>query len=153
MVLVAWSIGTIIGPVVGASLVETSSWRWCFHINYPFCGIGFVVTILIVRLKAVGELTVVQKLKRVDWVGIFLFVGGMTGFLIGLSWGGIQYAWRSAETLAPILLGVFGLTGFFGWQLYRKEHTLLPLAIFTNWSAMAAFYSALINGVMVSFIP
>jgi MFS family permease len=28
MVLGAWSIGSIVGPVVGGSLVEHASWRW-----------------------------------------------------------------------------------------------------------------------------
>jgi len=28
MVLGSWSIGSIIGPVVGGALVENASWRW-----------------------------------------------------------------------------------------------------------------------------
>jgi MFS family permease len=151
MVLSAWSIGTIIGPVVGGTLVEHASWRWCFHINYPFCGIGFVVAILFVRLNAVSELTVAQKLRRVDWVGAALFIGSMTSFLVGISWGGVEHPWNSAATLAPILVGLLGGAVFFAWQLYKKEHTLLPMSIFNNWSALAAFYGALINGLVVSW--
>jgi MFS family permease len=150
MVLGCWSIGSIVGPVVGGKLVESTSWRWAFHINYPFCGIGFVVAILFVRLDAVAKLTFHEKLKRVDWLGAVIFIGSMTSLLIGISWGGIQYPWNSVATLAPIIAGMTGTVVFFVWELYRKTHTLLPLAVFRSWSAIAAFYNALINGLLVS---
>ncbi|KAI4959464.1 hypothetical protein J4E86_003186 [Alternaria arbusti] len=148
MVLGCWSIGSIIGPVVGGKLVESASWRWAFHINYPFCAIGFAVAILFVRLDAVAKLTFQEKLKRVDWLGAVLFIGSMTSLLIGISWGGIQHPWDSVATLAPIIAGMTGIVAFFLWQWYRKEHTLLPLAVFGSWSAIAAFYNALINGLL-----
>ncbi|CAN9388439.1 unnamed protein product [Alternaria alternata] len=132
MVLGCWSIGSIVGPVVGGKLVESTTWRWAFHINYPFCGIGFI-----------------EKLKRVDWLGAMLFIGSMTSLLIGISWGGIQHPVDSAATLAPIIAGLVGIALFFLWQVYRKEHTLLPLAVFGSWSAIAAFYNSLINGLLL----
>jgi ATP/ADP translocase len=73
----------------------------------------------------------------------------MTSFLIGISWGGVQHSWKSAATLAPIIVGLLGVAAFFAWQVYRKEHTLLPMSIFYNRSAIAAFYGALINGLLV----
>ncbi|KAJ4363105.1 hypothetical protein N0V83_010225 [Neocucurbitaria cava] len=149
MVLGAWSLGTIIGPVVGGAFVEHASWRWCFHINYPFCGIGFLVAIFFVRLNAVETLTLAEKLKRVDWIGAGLFIGSMTSFLVGLSWGGIQHPWKSAATLAPIIMGLFGLVVFFAWQVYIKENTLLPMSVFGNSSSIAALYCALVNGLIL----
>jgi MFS family permease len=150
MVLGCWSIGSIVGPVVGGKLVESTTWRWAFHINYPFCGIGFIVAIFFVHLDATSKLTFQEKLKRVDWLGAMLFIGSMTSLLIGISWGGIQHPWDSAATLAPIIAGLVGIALFFLWQVYRKEHTLLPLAVFGSWSAIAAFYNSLINGLLVS---
>jgi hypothetical protein len=86
----------------------------------------------------------------VDWVGTVIFIGSMTSFLVGISWGGVQHPWKSAATLAPIIVGLSGLVAFFGWQMYRQEHTLLPMSIFYNWSAIAAFFGALVNGLIVS---
>ena len=150
MVLGCWSIGSIVGPVVGGKLVESTSWRWAFHINYPFCAIGFVVAIFFVQLDAVAKLTLQEKLKRVDWLGAVLFVGSMTSLLIGISWGGIQHPWDSSATLAPIIVGLVGTVVFVFWEFYRKDHTLLPLAVFGSWSAIAAFYNSLVNGLLVS---
>lgn len=89
-------------------------------------------------------------MKQTDWVGATLFVGSMTSFLVGLSWGGIQYPWKSAATLFPIIVGVIGLLIFAGWQVFMKTHSLLPIRLFNNWSSVAAFYSALMNGFVVS---
>lgn len=69
--------------------------------------------------------------------------------LVGLSWGGIQHPWSSAATLAPIIAGLVALAGFGIWQRIAK-HSLLPMSIFNNWSAMAAFFCAMINGLLVS---
>jgi MFS family permease len=147
MVLLSWSVGTIIGPVVGGVLTEKSSWRYCFHINYPFCGLGLIAAIFFVRLDRVDDLSLVQKLKQTDWIGAFLFLGGMTSFLVGLSWGGVQHPWTSAATLAPIITGLAAILVFGWWQHFAKPHSLLPMSIFYNWSIIAAFYCALVNGL------
>lgn len=150
LVLGAWSVGSITGPVLGGVLTQKASWHWCFHINYPFCAIGFIVTFSFVRLNRVAELTLSEKLKQTDWVGAMLFISGMTSFLVGLSWGGIQHPWTSAATLVPIIVGIAALAVFAWWQRFARPHSLLPISIFYNWSAVAAFYCALVNGLIVS---
>jgi predicted membrane channel-forming protein YqfA (hemolysin III family) len=122
----------------------------CFHINYPFCGIGFIVAFFFVRMNATSQLTFAQKLKQTDWIGAFLFIGSFTSFLVGLSFGGVQHPWASAATLAPMIAGLVGIAFFLRWQVYKKPHSLLPMSIFYNWSAISAFYCALINGLVVS---
>ncbi|KAF1913359.1 major facilitator superfamily domain-containing protein [Ampelomyces quisqualis] len=149
MVLGSWSVGSILGPVVGGVLTEQASWRWCFHINYPFCGIGLFVAVFFVRMNRVAELTFLQKLKETDWVGAFIFVGGMTSFLVGISWGGIQHPWSSSATLLPIVVGVFALLVFGWWQRRAAPKSLLPMSIFYNWSAIAALYCSLVNGLIL----
>jgi ATP/ADP translocase len=101
-------------------------------------------------MHATTELTVAQKLKQTDWMGAFLFIGSFTSFLIGLSFGGVQHPWSSAATLAPLIVGVTGIAVFLGWQFHKKPHSLLPMSIFYNWSAVSAFYCAMINGLVVS---
>jgi hypothetical protein len=108
---------------------------------------------MFVRLNRVAEITLAQKLKQTDWIGALIFVSGMVSFLVGLSWGGIQHPWNSAATLAPIVAGLFALVIFFWWQRFAQPHSLLPMSIFYNWSAIAAFYCALANGLIVSQPP
>ncbi|KAF2818241.1 MFS general substrate transporter [Ophiobolus disseminans] len=147
IVLASWSIGSIIGPVVGGSLVQTSTWRWCFHINFPFCIVGLVATEFFIRDS---DFAFEARPRRMDWLGALLFVGGLTSFLVGISWGGTQYPWTSAATLAPTIIGALGCVAFVVWQVHIKPDSLLPMSLFGNASAIAAFYCALVNGFLYS---
>lgn len=153
LVLASWSVGSIVGPLVGGWLSEKASWRWCFYINFPFCAVGLVVASLYVRLDAASDLTLTQKLRRTDWIGAALFVGSTTSLLIGTSWGGVQHRWLSGATLAPITAGLLGMSAFLRWQCYVRPRSLLPLSLFCTWSSLAAFYCALANGFVVSVPP
>ena len=33
MVLIAWALGTVLGPLLGGLFVEKANWKWCFYIN------------------------------------------------------------------------------------------------------------------------
>lgn len=151
IVLGSWAIGSIVGPVVGGALVERASWRWCFHINFPFCVISIVATYVFIHSGRASAAPLAQKLGQVDWVGAVLFVGGLTSFLVGLSWGGVQHPWTSPATKAPVAAGMVGVALFLGWQVYRGKNSLLPLTLFRGVSSVAAFYGALVNGLVVSF--
>ncbi|KAH7303144.1 hypothetical protein B0I35DRAFT_485423 [Stachybotrys elegans] len=50
-----------------------------------------------------------EKLKKVDWLGTLFFTTSITLTLIAISWGGVQYAWASSGTLAPLCVGTLGL--------------------------------------------
>ncbi|KAF2202025.1 MFS general substrate transporter [Delitschia confertaspora ATCC 74209] len=148
MVLGAWAVGSLLGPVLGGAFA-TYNWRWIFWVNLPFCGLGFAMVLLCVRLRASEALTLREKMVRTDWGGGILFLGGMTSFLIGLSWGGVQFPWGSAATLIPIFIGLAGLGVFGWWQVRKEKYTLLPVSLFYCVSAFAAFYCAVCNGLVL----
>lgn len=57
-----------------------------------------------------------EQLKRQDYIGLFLFSAGLILFVLGLSWGGNLYPWKSARVISTIVVGsvtliVFGLYG------------------------------------------
>jgi MFS family permease len=142
---------SVVGPVVGGALVERASWRWCFHVNFPFCAISFVAACVFIRPGRASTAPLAQKLGQVDWAGAVLFVASLTSFLVGLSWGGVQHPWTSPATKAPVAAGMVGVALFLGWQVYRGKNSLLPLTLFRGVSSVAAFYGALVNGLVVSF--
>jgi MFS family permease len=150
LVLVAWALGTITGPVMGGVFVQKASFRWAFWINLPFCGIGLVLIPLVVKSATVTA-TLKTNLLRIDWIGGFLFISSMTTFLIGLSWGGVQFAWRSYHTLVPIILGLVGINVSVIWELFGASEPFLHRSLFHKGSLIAAYTCALIQGLMVRF--
>jgi MFS family permease len=145
---IAWAVGTITGPLLGGLFAEHTTWRWVFYINFPFCAIGLALVPFTVRLYAERP-SVKERLMRLDWGGMALFLSSTTAFLIGITWGGSQYAWNSWQTLGPIILGLFGmvLTGL--WERFVTSRPFLKLSLFKNPSANAAYFGALLQGLLV----
>jgi hypothetical protein len=50
-------------------------------------------------------------MAELDYSGIILFTAGMVLFLIGLSWGGTVYPWKSAQVLCTLFIGIATLAG------------------------------------------
>lgn len=46
-----------------------------------------------------------QECRDIDFFGIFLFTAGLLLFIMGLSWGGVQYPWKSAHVISTIVIG------------------------------------------------
>ena len=91
-----------------------------------------------------------SKLARVDWIGGFLFIGGTSSFLIGLSWAGVQYKWSSAQTLAPIFVGINAVIAAVAWEVFFTKEPFLRPRLFASPSALAAYTCALGQGASVS---
>jgi cell shape-determining protein MreD len=53
-----------------------------------------------------------EKLRSVDWIGSVLFVISSTLIILGLTFGGDQFPWKSAGTLVPLILGLVFLPIF-----------------------------------------
>ena len=65
----------------------------------PFAGIGFVMIPLFLSLQyKTGDF--LEKLKRVDWLGSFIFIASTTSFLIPVTWGVSDTAVSSTIALA-----------------------------------------------------
>lgn len=90
-----------------------------------------------------------SKLGRVDWIGGFFFIGGLTSFLIGISWAGVQYAWNSAATIAPIVVGVASIIIAIAWEVYGAQEPFLRPSLFHSVSAIATYSCALFQGFIV----
>lgn len=72
-----------------------------------------------------------ELLRQLDYVGLVLFSAGCFGFLLGVSWGGRHYPWKSAAVIAPITLGAGSLVSLGFWEKYSKlEYPILPPQLF-----------------------
>ena len=80
-----------------------------------------------------------QQFKDFDFIGCILFTAGLLLFVMGLSWGGSLYAWKSSHVIATIVVGSLCLIAFFLWEIYMPlKEPLLPMHLFKNTAWVAS---------------
>jgi len=85
-------------------------------------GLGSVLPPPTFRMKNRDE-SRIHILKQFDYIGIILYTGGLLVFLIGLSWGGSAYPWKSAHVITTVVVGFCAIVAFFFWQSFTTvEH-------------------------------
>jgi EmrB/QacA subfamily drug resistance transporter len=140
-----FGVGTVAGPLIGGLLVDTSwlGWRWCFFIGVPFS------LAAIWLLQRTLHLPVVRKEEtKIDYLGAFLIVSGVSTLLIWSSLAGQKFDWWSGWTAGLVTLGVVLLVA-----AVRVEATahdpIVPLSIFGNRTvALTTIASALVGVAM-----
>lgn len=124
-------------PLLGGAFAQ-ASWRWIFYINLPFIILGWIMVFLFLKLNILQS-TLALKLRRIDFIGTLLFVGGTTSLLLGISWGGVLHPWASAQTLVPIFIGVASCVGFILYEAYLAKEPLIPLSLFNTTTANVSY--------------
>ena len=95
-----FAAASIIGPAVGGFIVDNTSWRWIFYVNLPVGGLALIVIwITMPRRRDVIP-------RAIDWAGAALLAAATTSLLLGLVWGGRQYAWSSPQVTGALAIAV-----------------------------------------------
>ena len=86
-----------------------------------------------------GSKSKMYVLRNFDFVGTILYTAGLLLFLMGLSWGGGLYPWKSAHVITAIIVGFLCLVALGFWETFAKlKEPLLPIHIFKNVGFVAA---------------
>ena len=164
---ILYSIGAIVGPILGGVFSDRLNWRWCFYINLPVGAITFVVTLLFCNsgqpyrardlarqstdLSAMS-CTLFRRLKALDWVGNALFTAACVSLFLALQWSQDS----SSRWSSPRCIGTIGLSGvtfvvFAIWLWWRGDEALIPLHILRQRTVAVSCVSAFfIHGAMLT---
>ncbi|KAF4564077.1 hypothetical protein EYR36_003328 [Pleurotus pulmonarius] len=142
----AWAIAAGTGPVIGGSLAQHGQWRWLFYLNLPVCGLAAAFVIAFLRLRTPSG-TFREKIGRMDWIGNLIVVAATTSCVIALTWSGIQFSWRSAHVLVPLLVGLIGLAAFLVYEAYFPKNPVVRINLLTQQTNLIA------NRALVYFMP
>jgi EmrB/QacA subfamily drug resistance transporter len=130
---VGWSLGAILGILVGGAFVTFLSWRYIFFINVP---IGTVATL-------VGYYMLKEKSPRIkeslDYGGLILLGVGLFAILYGVS-NITSSGWNDVSGL-EMLLGLLMLVSFIFLER-RVKHPLLDLSILKSRILTASIFAA-----------
>jgi EmrB/QacA subfamily drug resistance transporter len=122
-----FSLAGVIGPVVGGYLTDIFSWRAVFYVTLPIGLAALVVLWRFVPAVRYGSRTA----RPMDVAGVVTSVGGIVLLLLGLSWGGREYAWSSLQVVG-CLAGGMVLLALFLLVERRAADPVLPLSLFRN---------------------
>jgi EmrB/QacA subfamily drug resistance transporter len=145
-----FAAASILGPAAGGFIVDNASWRWVFYINLPIGGLALlVVSLTLPRPRDRRE-------HSIDYVGATLLASGTTALLIGLVWGGQQYAWTSARVLLVLVAAVVLITAF-AFVERRVREPIIPFDVLRNpIVASSVICMALVGMTMfgaISYVP
>jgi EmrB/QacA subfamily drug resistance transporter len=122
-----FGISSVLGPQIGTWISEASwlGWRWCFYVNVPF-GILSIIALTFALKESKSD----QK-PKVDYLGTLLLIASTVLLLLGLEWGGKDYAWDSVQIIS-MFSGAAVAIALFLWVETKAAEPILPLEIFKN---------------------
>lgn len=125
-----------------------------FYINLPVSGTALILHLLFLRVNYDKETSIVERLKKIDYVGNAILIGSVVSVLIALSWGGTRYEWKSYQILVPLFLGVFGLVLFHIYEgaPWVRDYPTLPERVFKRRTPAAALIIAFINFICLFWV-
>jgi EmrB/QacA subfamily drug resistance transporter len=118
---IGWSMGAVIGVVIGGLIVTYISWRWIFWINVPIGGAAFVAALRV--LRDTGE----RQRRRIDVAGMLTLGLGLFGVL----WAMTKLSTSPVDpSLLGFLIGGVVLLGVFAVIEHRTPEPMLDLSLF-----------------------
>ncbi|KAJ8073164.1 hypothetical protein PM082_020040 [Marasmius tenuissimus] len=135
------AMGNVIGLLIGAMIVTISSWPWVFYSFAIIAAIIFVGAAVLApspRREHVSAIEKARRFKRLDLFGVLLLTAGLILFIFGVTTGSVN-GWDTARCLAPLIISIFLIVGFFLWEARLPEDmAAIPpnLWKFTNFAVL-----------------
>ncbi|PYI00035.1 multidrug resistance protein fnx1 [Aspergillus ellipticus CBS 707.79] len=152
-VLVVYFVGTALGPWIGGAIVDNSSWRWVFYINLPVGGVSLAMIFLFLHVKTVKDMSLAQKLRRIDYTGNVVLIASTVSVLFALTYGGTKYDWSSWHIVVSLVLGLLGLVLFVALENspWIRE-PVVPPRLFTNRTSATVFAATFLNSALLYWV-
>ena len=143
-----WGVAAVIGPTLGAFLVEHVSWSFVFWINLP---IGAATFVMFSRFLHEHQR---PRRHRIDYLGSVLMVLGAGGIMLALMQIG-----NSGEVTAIAVLGAGGAVALIALAAHERSapEPLLPLNLWRNRVVVVGCLANFANGAIMmslsAFLP
>ncbi|KIW02319.1 uncharacterized protein PV09_06465 [Verruconis gallopava] len=110
------------GPIMARSLVLHTAigWRWCYYLDYGLLRKGQPLS---------------RELRRLDYIGLTLYCGGLIVLLLGITWGGSVHLWTSGKVIGNLVGGFVSIVLFGIYETFlpfKNVHPLIPVKVFRS---------------------
>ncbi|PSR99136.1 major facilitator superfamily domain-containing protein [Coniella lustricola] len=133
--------------------VYDQGWRWSYYLNACVYGLTTVMVFVFYHPPPTGlrrqEGSAISFLKKIDYIGIFIFTGSLAAFIIALTWGGTTYAWSSGQVLAPLIISIAGLIGFGVYERVGTTEGIFDHRLFFNRNFPILLIVCAIDGMLL----
>jgi EmrB/QacA subfamily drug resistance transporter len=141
---VIWGVGSVLGIILGATIIAFTSWRVIFLINIP---IGIFGTLWAYRtLKESGR--TISEGESFDLPAAILFTAALTSLLIGITWG-LLNTWTNPGTLLGLALAPPLFVVFVLWELYWSRQPIIDFAFFRDRTFTLAICAAMLQSIAI----
>jgi hypothetical protein len=130
--------------VMYSQLLSTHvTWRWGPWISLIYNGItmvGLAITYFPhahVRAEGLSRSAII---KRIDFLGAFLSITGLTLFLVALQAGGYTHEWTSAYVLCTLIIGFLTIGAWIIWEWKGAKHPMVPMELFQGQRVVSLAY-------------
>jgi MFS family permease len=120
------------------------TWRWGCWISLIYNAItafGLAVTYFPQAHVRAEGFTRMEILKRIDFLGGFLSITGLTLFLVALQAGGYTHPWESAYVLCTLLIGFAMIVVWILWEWKGTAHPMVPMQLFQGQRVVSLAYA------------
>jgi len=121
-----FGLSSIIGPTLGGYITDSFGWHWVFFVNVP---LGILIIILFsIFFPHIRP----DNLKHtVDYPGVVLLILSVVPLMLALSFGGVEYAWGSAQIIGMFIFSAIAIVMFLVVEM-RSSEPIIPLSMFRN---------------------
>ncbi|KAJ3220189.1 hypothetical protein HDU67_005515 [Dinochytrium kinnereticum] len=131
-------VAAMVGPVIGGVLSDKVSWRWCFLVNIPIGLTAFIILTFCVRFPSPTG-SGWEKIRKLDWLGMFLLTASVTCFVTPLQLGGTFWEWDEPQCISIMVASVILLVAFVVVEVRFAKEPFIPRSLFGN-SGVAAMF-------------
>lgn len=130
--------GAAIGLIVGGTLTEFASWRWCLGVNTPIAVVAALLAVKFVHeSKAEGD-------KSYDIPGVLTATAGLFSLTYGFNEAATK-GWSSSATISFLVAAAVLLVAFVVIET-KVSNPLMPLRVVTERNRGGSYLGSLVVG-------